>query len=77
MDLFIMIFSAYFLIEPRTTSSGATTPMDPALLNSPLVKKMAYSLILWGGIFSIEVCPSLLADKNLYLSYIKEASTQP
>jgi hypothetical protein len=51
--------------------------MDPALLNSPLVKKMAYSLILWGGIFSIEVCPSLLADKNLYLSYIKEASTQP
>jgi hypothetical protein len=49
--LLLMAYSAYFLIEPRTTSAGMTPPtMDWAFPHQSLIKKMScrltYSLIL-------------------------------
>jgi hypothetical protein len=53
--LFPMACSAFFLIEPRTTSSGiALLTMGWALPHPSLIKKMSTARS-YGGIFSIEL----------------------
>ena len=43
-----LVFSAYFLIEPRTTGPGMAPPtMCWNLLYHSLIKKMPYNCVLW------------------------------
>ena len=47
-DLLPTAFSVFFLIQSRTTRPNMATPtMGWALLHQSLIKKMAYSWILW------------------------------
>jgi hypothetical protein len=47
--LFMVAFSACFLIEPRATSSGMATPtLGWNFPHQSLINKMPYSWILWG-----------------------------